>query len=166
MEAEQGLLKISRESGLEVVIVRPPLVYGQEAGGNFARLRWLAARGWPLPLGGIHNQRSLIGIENLCDCINICLYHSEAAGKTFLVSDNHDISTPDLVRLLASSVGRTAHLPSLPVGILQMAAKICGRGSEVKRLTENLQIDCSDTMRLLNWQPVISLEEGIKRSVI
>jgi nucleoside-diphosphate-sugar epimerase len=165
LEAEQGLREIARKTGLEVVIIRPPLVYGLGAGGNFARLRRLAATGWPLPLGGIRNKRSLIGIDNLCDCIKVCLHHSDAAGRTFLVSDNHDVSTPDLVRLLASAVGRTAYLPAIPVGMLQMAAKFCGRGPEMKRLTENLQLDCSDTLRLLNRQPAVSLEEGIRRSV-
>jgi len=166
LEAERGLQEISRATGLEVVIIRPPLVYGREAGGNFARLRRLAAKGWPLPLAAVHNKRSLIGVENLCDCIRVCLHHPDAAGKTLLVSDNHDISTPDLVCLLASSAGRSIRLLPIPVGVLKLLAKLCGRGPEVKRLTENLQIDCSETTRLLNWQPPVSLEQGIKRSVV
>ncbi len=166
LEAEKGLQEIARQTGLEVVIIRPPLVYGKEAGGNFARLRRLALKGWPLPLGGMHNKRSLIGVDNLCDCIIVCLHHPNAAGKTLLVSDNHDISTPDLVRLLASSASRSIWLLPVPVGVLQLLAKLCGRGPEVKRLTENLQVDCSETMRLLNWQPPVSLEQGIKRSVV
>ena len=166
LEAERGLQKIAHATGLEVVIIRPPLVYGPGAGGNYGRLRRLAAKGWPLPLAAVHNKRSFIGVDNLCDCIRVCLHHPDAAGKTLLVSDNHDISTPDLVRLLASSAGRSIRLLPVPVGVLQMLAKLCGREPEVKRLTENLQVDCSETMRLLNWQPPVSLEQGIKRSVV
>ena len=151
--------------GLEVVIIRPPLVYGKEAGGNFSRLRNLAAKGWPLPLGAVHNKRSLIGIENLCDCIRICLEHPAATKSPLLVSDNHDISTPELIRLLAASAGQSIHLPSLPVTLLKLLAKLAGRSQEMQRLVSNLQIDCSETMRLLNWSPPVSLELGIKRSV-
>lgn len=166
LEAERGLHEIGRVTGFEVVIIRPPLVYGREVGGNFARLRSLAAKGWPLPLGAVHNKRSLIGVENLCDCIRACLDYKHAAGSPLLVSDNDDVSTPDLIRLLASSAGRSIRLLPVPVAILQTLAKLCGRGPEMKRLTENLQVDCSETMRLLNWQPPVSLEQGIKRSVV
>lgn len=161
LDAEKGLLEISKRTGMEVVIIRPPLVYGKEAGGNFSRLRKLAARGWPLPLGAIDNKRSLIGIENLCDCIRVCLDHPNAPKFPLLVSDNHDISTPGLIRLLATSTGKSIYLPPVPVFILQLVGKITGRSSEIQRLVSNLQVDCSATMLLLNWTPPVTLEQGI-----
>ncbi len=166
LEAEQGLQELMRTTGIEVVIIRPPLVYGAQAGGNFDRLRRLAVQGFPLPLGSVNNKRSLIGVENLCDCIRVCLEHPAAVGEPLLVSDNQDISTPDLVRLLAFSAGRSIRLPPVPVGLLLLFASFCGKGAEIRRLTENLQVDCSQTLRQLNWQPPFSLEQGIKRSIV
>ena len=166
LEAERGLQEIARATGLEVVIIRPPLVYGREAGGNFGRLRKLAVKGLPLPLGAVHNKRSLIGIENLCDCIRVCLEHPGAIKVPLLVSDNQDVSTPNLIRMLATSVNRSIMLPPVPVDLLRLMAKLCGREQELNRLTENLQVDCTETMRLLNWIPPVSLEQGIRRSVM
>ncbi len=164
-EAEKGLLKIGQATGLEIVIIRPPLVYGREARGNFSRLRKLAAKGWPLPLGAVHNKRSLIGIDNLCDFIRICLDHPAATQSPLLVSDNHDISTPELIRLLAASAGKSIFLPPLPVDLLKILAKLAGCGPEIQRLVSNLQVDCSETMRLLQWTPPLTLDLGIKRCI-
>ncbi len=164
LEAEEGLLQIAKETDLEVVIIRPPLVYGKEAGGNFARLRRLATLGIPLPLGSIHNKRSLVGIDNLCSLIKICLDHPNATKAPLLVSDNQDVSTPDLIRLLAASADKSIRLLPFPFPLLKLFATLCGRGPEIKRLSENLQVDCSDTIRLLDWQPPLSLEQGIKQS--
>ena len=166
LEAENGLLQIARETGLEIVIIRPPLVYGKEAEGNFARLRKLSTLGFPLPFGSINNKRSLVGIDNLCSLIKTCLDHPNATRAPLLVSDNQDISTPDLIRLLAASAGRSIRLLPVPVPALQMLATLCGRGPEIGRLSESLQIDCSETMRLLDWHPPVSLKEGIKQSII
>lgn len=166
LEAEKGLLEISRKTGMEVVIIRPPLVYGKEAGGNFNRLREMATRGWPLPLGAIHNKRSLISIENLCDCIRVCLTHPNAPDFPLLVSDNQDISTPGLIRLLATSTGKSIYLPSVPVLFLQLFGKITGHSADIQRLVSSLQVDCSPTMTLLNWRPPFTLEQGIKQCLL
>jgi UDP-glucose 4-epimerase len=165
LEAENGLLRIARETGLEVVIIRPPLVYGKGAPGNFARLQTLIASGIPLPFASINNKRSLVGIDNLCHCIKVCLDHPNATRKPLLISDNQDISTPGLIRLIAAAAGRAPRLLPFPVSLLRMLASLAGRGPEIGRLTENLQVDCTETLRLLDWQPPVNLEEEIRRSI-
>ena len=161
MEAEKGLLRLAGESEMEVVILRPPLVYGPGAAGNFARLVSLVRKRWYLPLASISNRRSLVGIENLCSLITVCLAHPAAANRVLLASDGEDVSTPELIRLMARSCGLTARLFPVPVGLLHMAAQVLGRKRELDRLTGSLQIDCSPTQRLLGWQPPVSLAQGI-----
>nr|MDP2190435.1 SDR family oxidoreductase [Rhodoferax sp.] len=164
-EAEQGLREIAAETGMEVVIIRPPLVYGPGVKANFATLMRAVQRGWPLPLGAVHNQRSLVALDNLVDFIVTCLSHPQAANQTFLVSDGHDLSTAELVRGLARAAGVPARLLPVPVWALQAGAALLGKGDAVQRLCGNLQVDISKARSLLGWTPPISVEEGLRQAV-
>lgn len=164
-EAEQGLLRIADETGLEVVIIRPPLVYGSNAPGNFGSLMRAVRRGWPLPLGAVHNQRSLVALDNLVDFIVTCIAHPQAANQTFLVSDGQDLSTTELVRGMAQAAGVSARLLPVPVWALQAAGTLLGKGDAVQRLCGNLQVDISKARQLLGWVPPISVDEGLRRAV-
>ena len=164
-EAEQGLMRIADETGLEVVIIRPPLVYGCNAPGNFGSLMRAVQRGWPLPLGAVHNQRSLVALDNLVDFIVTCISHPQAANQTFLVSDGQDLSTTELVRGMARAAGVPARLLPVPVWALQAGAKLLGKGDAVQRLCGNLQVDISKARSLLGWVPPISSDEGLRRAV-
>ena len=164
-EAEQALMKISRETGLEVVILRPPLVYGPEVKANFLRLMQWVAWGVPLPFGATRNRRSLIYIGNLVSAIDACLTHPSAANQTFLVSDGEDVSTSDLIRGLAGEMGRKARLISLPPALLSAVAKMIRKGQEAERLLSSLQVDSSRIRRTLNWQPPYTLQAGIRQTV-
>jgi nucleoside-diphosphate-sugar epimerase len=165
MEAEQGLRVIAQRTGMEVVIVRPPLVYGPGVKANFASLMRAVKKGVPLPMGAIHNQRSLIGIDNLVDFLITCIAHPLAANETFLVSDGHDVSVPELVRGLAGAMGVKAHLLPIPVSVLQIGASMLGKRDAVNRLCENLQVDIDKARKLLAWTPPISIYEGLRRAV-
>ena len=164
-EAEQGLLRIAAETGLEVVIIRPPLVYGSGAPGNFGALMRAVQRGWPLPLGAVHNQRSLVALSNLVDFIVTCITHPHAANQTFLVSDGHDLSTTELVRGMARAAGVSARLLPVPVWALQAGASLLGKGDAVQRLCGNLQVDITKARTLLGWVPPMSVEEGFRRAM-
>ena len=164
-EAEQGLRRMADQTGLEVVIIRPPLVYGLGAPGNFGALMRAVQRGWLLPLGAVHNQRSLVALDNLVDFIIRCTTHPQAANQTFLVSDGQDMSTTELVRGMAHAAGRTARLLPVPVGALQAVATLLGKGDVVQRLCGNLQLDISKTRTLLGWAPSVTVEEGLRRAV-
>lgn len=165
LEAEEVLGRIARETGLEAVILRPPLVYGRGVGGNFARLVRLVRQGWYLPLGSVRNRRSLVGVENLCSLITLCLTHPAAANRVLLVSDGLDLSTPELIRAIARACGVVPRLLPFPPPLLQLLARLCGREREVRRLTGNLQLASSQTRSLLDWEPPISLEEGLRQGV-
>jgi len=165
MEAEEGLFRIGRRTGMEVVIIRPPLVYGKGAGGNFSRLVGLVKKGWFLPFALIKNKRSLVGMENLCSLITLCLTHPAAANRVWLVSDGEDVSTPQLVKLIARSCGVPARIFPAPVWMLRFLAKMTGKGAEMSRLIGDLQVDSSQTRSLLQWQPPLSLIQGIEMSV-
>lgn len=160
-EAEQGLRQIAASTGMEVVIIRPPLVYGPGVKANFAALMRAVQRGVPLPLGAVHNLRSLVGLDNLVDFIITCTRHPAAANQTFLVSDGADISTPDLVRAMARAAGRPARLLSVPVGVLASLASLLGKRAVVDRLCSSLQLDISKARELLQWTPPVTLEEGL-----
>ena len=164
-EAEQALWEVSAKTGLEVVVVRPPLVYGPGVKGNLARLLKLVRSGVPLPLGAVQNQRSLIGLDNLVDLLIRCVDHPAAAGQTFLVSDGEDLSTPDLLRHMAAAMGRSARLVPVPVPLLRLAGSALGKRAEIDRLVGSLQIDSSHTRQVLGWTPPVSVEEGIRRMV-
>jgi nucleoside-diphosphate-sugar epimerase len=163
-EAEQGLLRIADETGLEVVIIRPPLVYGLDAPGNFGSLLRSVQRGWPLPLGAVYNQRSLVALDNLVDFIVTCITHPQAAYQTFLVSDRQDLSITELVRGMAQAAGVPARLLPVPVWALQAGASLLGKGDVVQRLCGNLQLDISKARSLLGWVPPVSVEEGLRRA--
>jgi len=165
LEAERVVEQVCERSGVETVIIRPPLVYGRGVGGNFRRLLQLVEKGYPLPFGRVENQRSLVSVANLCDLIRECLSNESAAGRTFLVSDDQDVSTPELLRLIAASMSRSARLLPVPVPMLALAAKLIGQSAAMSRLTESLQVDIKDTMRTLNWKPPVSVAEGIQSTV-
>ena len=164
-EAEQGLRQLSADTGMEVVIIRPPLVYGPGVKANFAALMRAVQRGWPLPLGAVHNQRSLVALDNLVDFIVTCITHSQAANQTFLVSDRQDLSTTELVRGMAKAAGVPARLLPVPVWALQAGASLLGKGVSVRRLCGNLQVDMSKARSLLGWLPPVSVEEGLRRAM-
>jgi nucleoside-diphosphate-sugar epimerase len=165
LEAEKALWEISSRTGLEVVVVRLPLVYGYGAKGNLARLIKLVRSRIPLPLSKVKNQRSMIGIDNLVDLLIQCIDRPEASGKTFLASDDEDLSTPELIELIASSLGRRANLFSLPIFVLKFLGSIFGKSEEINRLVGSLRIDKSYIKEILNWTPPISVKEGIRRMV-
>jgi nucleoside-diphosphate-sugar epimerase len=165
-EAEQGLRQLSSDMGMEVVIIRPPLVYGPGVKANFATLMHAVQRGWPLPLGSVHNQRSLVALSNLVDFIVTCITHPQAANQTFLVSDGQDLSTAELVRGIAQAAGVPARLLPVPVWALQAGASLLGKGDVVQRLCGNLQIDASKARSVLGWVPPVSVEEGLRRSMV
>jgi len=161
-EAEQGLQEIAAKSGLEVVIVRPPLVYGPNVKANFlTMMRWLY-RGVPLPLGAIHNQRSLVALPNLLDFISLCIHHPKAANQTFLVSDQYDLSTSELLRYLGEALHRPARLLPVPQSILELALKSLGKSSMVQRLCGDLTVDSSPATQLLGWKPPVTVQQGLR----
>lgn len=165
MEAEQGLRELAVQTGMEVVIIRPPLVYGPGVKANFAALMREVQRGWPLPLGAIHNQRSLVALDNLVDFIITCITHPKAANQTFLISDGQDLSTTELVRGMAQAAGVPARLLPVPVWALERAGRLIGKGDAIQRLCGNLQIDSSKARDLLGWVPKISVQEGLRRAM-
>ena len=165
LNAERGLWDISVQTGLEVVIIRPPLVYGPGVRANFAALMHAVQRGWPLPLGAVHNQRSLVALDNLLDFVATCIFHPLAANQTFLVSDGHDLSSADLVRGLARALGKPARLLPVPVWALWAVASSLGKRDVVQRLCGSLRVDISKARGVLGWVPHISVDEGLRRAV-
>ena len=166
-EAEIALREIAIETGMQVVIIRPPLIYGPNAPGNFGSLLRIVKRGLPVPLGAItQNRRSFVALDNLVDLIITCINHPNAANQTFLVSDGEDVSTTDFLRKMASAQGLASCLIPVPTALLNLCAKMIGKQDLAKRLLGNLQVDISHTQKLLNWQPIISLDEGLRRAVI
>lgn len=164
LEAEEGLHRIAQDGRMEVVIIRPVLVYGPGVKANFHTLmRWLY-RGVPLPLGAINNRRSLVARENLVDLILTCARHSAAANQTFLVSDDEDLSTPALLRRLSHALGRSAHLLPIPTALLITAARVLGRGDAAQRLCGSLQVDISKTRQRLGWAPPVSVDAALRRT--
>ncbi len=162
--AERGLRAIAAETGLEVVIVRPPLVYGPGVKANFAAMvRWLN-RGLPLPLGAVvHNRRSLVALDNLVDLLLVCATHPAAADQTFLASDGEDLSTAGLLRRIGQALGKPARLIPAPVALLQLGAVGLGKADVAQRLLGSLQVDVSKTTQVLGWRPPISVDEGLKK---
>ena len=164
-EAEVGLRAISKSTGMEIVIIRPTLVHGSKAPGNFGKLTRLVTKGLPLPLASIDNRRSLVGIDNLVDFIITCLEHPAAANETFLVSDGEDLSTPDLIRRMARAMDRPARLLPVPKSMLMAAAAMLGKRDMAQRLCGSLQVDISKARALLGWNPPVSVDEGLRRAV-
>jgi UDP-glucose 4-epimerase len=165
LEAEQGLRELEAETNMEVVIVRPTLVYGPGVKANFSSmLRWVA-RGVPLPLGAIHNCRSMVALDNLVDLLITCLTHPAAAGQTFLASDGEDVSTTELLRRTAQAMGKTAFLLPVPAYLLESGAVLLGKRAVAQRLCGSLQVDIEKTRRLLGWNPPLTLDQGLKKAV-
>ena len=163
-EAEVGLQELAAETGMEVVIIRPPLVYGPNAPGNFGLLmRWLQ-RGIPLPLGAIQNQRSLVALGNLVDLISTCLTHPAAANQTFLVSDGEDVSTTELLQRMGQALGRPALLLPVSASWLKLAATLVGKPDMAQRLCGSLQVDVFKTRQLLGWSPAFTLQQGLTKA--
>ena len=165
-EAELGLRKLARETGMEVVIIRPPLIYGPGVKANFRALIHAVERGIPMPLGAIHSRRSLLALDNLNDFILTCIQHPAAANETFLVSDGEDLTVTDLIRRLARAMGRPARLIPVPVSLLMWLAVLAGKRSVAEKLLCSLLIDGSRARRLLGWTPPISVDEGLRRTVV
>lgn len=163
-EAEEGLRRIAEETGMEVVIIRPVLVYGAGVKGNFlAMMRWLQ-KGIPLPLGQINNSRSLVALENLVDLIVTCLQHPAAANQTFLVSDGEDLSTTELLKRTAFAMGVKARLISVPAPIVQIGATLLGKSEIGLRLCGSLQVDISKTRKLLGWAPPVTVDQALEKT--
>jgi nucleoside-diphosphate-sugar epimerase len=161
-EAELGLQRIAQETGLKVVIIRPPLVYGPGVKANFLSMMRVLQRGLALPLGAIHNQRSLIALPNLVSLIETCLTHPAAVGQTFMASDQRDVSTTELLQLLGHALGKPARLIPVPQTWLEAGLKLVGKSGIAQRLCGNLTVDATPATHLLGWKPVVSIEQGLQ----
>ena len=161
-DAEAGLRQLAAQTGMTVVIIRPPLVYGLGVGANFKVMMTAVRRGWPLPLGRIDNRRSLVAIDNLVDLMRVCMVHPAAANQAFLVSDGEDLSTTQLLRHLGVSLGRPARLLPVPVSMLRLIAALIGRSAVADRLCGSLQVDIGKAQHLLGWIPPVSVQKGLR----
>ncbi|MCG3775246.1 MAG: N-acetyl-alpha-D-glucosaminyl-diphospho-ditrans,octacis-undecaprenol 4-epimerase [Nitrospira sp.] len=161
-EAEQALHQLAREAHLEVVIVRPPLVFGPGVKGNFLQMLSALSKGIPLPLASVQNRRSLVYVGNLVDALIVCATHPDAAGQTYLLSDGEDVCTPDLLRRLGAAMGRPARLLPSPPVLLTLAANLIGKSAQVQRLLDSLRIDSRKIRNELNWTPPYTLHQGLQ----
>ena len=164
-QAEQVLWNVASTCELEGVVIRPPLVYGPGVRANFASLIGIVNRGIPLPLGSIHNKRSFVAIDNLIDCVATALQSSNAAGQTFLVSDGQDLSTPELIRAIASSLHKSPMLIPIPTALLKLAATPAGKRNAYDRLCGSLTVDIASTKQKLSWTPPFTVQESLQRTV-
>jgi UDP-glucose 4-epimerase len=165
MEAEQALQQLGRDTGLEVVIVRPPLVYGPGVKANFLNLIKLVKKGVPLPFGSINNFRSMVALDNLVDLLIVCARHPNAPGNIFMVSDGADMGIKELVTRIASAMNKRLLLVPLPVGVMRGTAKLLGKESVIDRLVGSLQVDIANTQAILEWQPVVTPQAAIDKTV-
>ncbi len=163
-EAEQVLREIEAATGMEVVILRPPLLYGPGVKANFLKLIRIVDKGIPLPLGGIDNQRSLLGLTNFADLIVTCITDARAAGQTFTVCDGEDVSSAELVRRIAKALGRKPRLLPVPEGLMRLAGTCTGKTAQVQRLCSSLRIDSSHVCQTLDWNPPCTMEEELSRT--
>lgn len=160
-EAEEQLMKLGRDTGMEIVVIRPVLVYGPGVKANFHNMmRWLDKQ-IPLPFGAIHNKRSLVALDNLVDLIVLCCSHPAAANQVFLVSDGHDVSTTELLQKMSVALGKPARLIPVPSSLLTLGANLLGKRALSQRLCGSLQVDISKTRQMLDWEPPVSLEEAL-----
>jgi nucleoside-diphosphate-sugar epimerase len=164
LEAEQGLLKLAQETGMEVVIIRPPLVYGTGVKANFLNMMRAVNMELPLPLGEIRNMRSLVYVENLVSFIHCCIKHSAAANQVFFVSDGLDLSTTELLKATANALGVKARLIPVPQKLIEISARMLGKHQLASRLCGNLQVDITKARKLLGWVPPYTLEQGLKKT--
>lgn len=163
MEAEILIKDIGADTEMEIVNIRPPLVYGAGAPGNFNKLIKLVNTGLPLPLGAVNNKRSFVGIDNLVDLIVTCIDHPNAANETFLVSDDHDVSTTELIKTMTLAAGKKPRLLPIPMVLLKLVGKLTGKQAVVERLCGSLQVDISHTKEVLGWKPPVSFKKGIEK---
>lgn len=164
-DAELGLWKIANETGMEIVILRLPLVYGPGVKANFLRLMLLVERGIPLPFKLVHNARSLIGLTNLVDAIATCTRHPAAAGKIYLISDGDAVSTPELIRVIAKAFGREARLVPIPLFLMRTVTSILGKNELAQRLLDSLTVDVNPLQQELDWKPPMTFQQGINETV-
>lgn len=164
--AEDGLRQLVAKSGMDLVIIRPPMVYGPGVKGNFSSLLAIAKKNLPLPLGAINNQRSMVALANLVHLIITCIRHPQATNQTFLVSDDDDISTTQLLEMMTRAAGKSPWLLPVPMSWLRLLGRVTGKQAVIERLCGNLQVDVSHTKHTLGWQPPISVAEGIQRCFI
>jgi nucleoside-diphosphate-sugar epimerase len=165
LEAERSLLALAARTGLEVVLIRPPLVYGPDAPGNFARLAGIVRRGLPLPLGSVRNRRSLVAITNLVSFIQCCMTHPAASNQAFLVSDGHDLSTPELIQHMAAALHQSARLLPVPPALLRWGAACVGQQAVLQQLTGSLQADIHKARTLLGWAPPQAVETALAQAL-
>lgn len=161
LEAEEALFALGRETGMEVVAIRPPLVYGPGVKANFAAMMRWVARGVPLPFGAIHNRRSLVGVANLADLVARCIAHPAAANQVFLAGDGEDVSTTELLRRVGKALGKPARLLPVPQRLIEGAARLAGRKALADRLCGSLQVDIGKARQVLGWTPPLSVDEGL-----
>lgn len=165
-EAEAQLKQVAHATGMEVTIIRPPLIYGPGVKGNFTKLVSWVRRGLPMPLGSVsHNLRSFVGLDNLVDLILVCANHPKAANEIFLISDGEDLSTTELLRRIGNALNQPARLLSVPVGAISFMAGLLGKKRISQRLLGSLQVDMNKTCELLDWKPSVSVDEGLRRAV-
>lgn len=164
LEAEQGLLELVKTSSMELVIIRPPLVYAGHAPGNFKRLLQLVGSGLPLPFASVHNQRSMISLDNLVGFISLCLEHPGAANELFLISDGTDVSTPEIIRHLAAGMERKARLLPVPDSLMHKGARFLGREAMYIQLCGSLSIDSSKARNMLGWTPMLTAEQALRKA--
>ncbi|MFM5136344.1 MULTISPECIES: UDP-glucose 4-epimerase family protein [Aeromonas] len=162
-EAEDGLWQINKETGMEIVIIRPPLVYGPGVKANFASMMRLLSKDLPLPLGAVKNKRSMVALDNLVDLIITCIEHPKAANQTFLVSDDQDVSTTELLKKMAHAFGKEARLIPIPMKWIQGVASLLGKKSVADRLCESLQVDITHTKETLEWRPPVTMEQELTK---
>ena len=165
IEAEQGLWLIAQKTGMEVVIIRPPLVYGRGMKANFARMVHAVRLGIPLPLGAIHNKRSFVSIDNLISLIVLCINHPNAANQVFLVSDGYDLSTTTLLQMCANALNVQGRLLPVPQKWSEFFSRVLGKSHVYQRLCGNLQLDISKASQLLGWVPPVTVIDGLRRAV-
>lgn len=163
-EAEQALHRVAQETGLEIVIVRPPLIYGPSVKGNFAQMLAVLAKRIPLPLASVRNRRSLVYVRNFADALAVCAIHPAAAGQTYLVSDGEDISTPDMLRRLGAAMGCPVRLFPFPLPLLELGGRLTGKSDQIERLLGSLQVDSGKIRRELNWTPPYTLQQGLRKT--
>jgi nucleoside-diphosphate-sugar epimerase len=165
LDAERHLVAAAQGSGLQWVILRPPMVYGAGAGGNFRRLVALVRSGLPLPFGAATAARTFVAIDNLSDAVVRCVERAEASGKIFLLGDAETTSTADLIQRIAATLGRRVLMPAVPLAALRAVFTVLGRGRDYRRLFDPLEFDTSRIRTILDWEPPVSMEEGLRRAL-